>query len=250
MLRENGVRGGGNVELYYDLHIHSCLSSCGDGDMTPANIVGMAAVKGLDVIAVTDHNSCKNCGAAMAMGEEYGVLVIPGMEICTAEEVHAVCLFPDLPEAMDFDRLVHDALPPVKNRPDIFGDQQIYDCGDHICGEEPYLLINACSISFDGLWELVRERGGVMFPAHIDKTANSLISNLGMVPPDSRFVTAEVKNLSLLHRLRREHPYLERCRIVSNSDAHYLEDINEPQLTLPVEEKSIGSVLETLLKRE
>ena len=85
------------MELYYDLHIHSCLSPCGDNDMTPANIVGMAAVKGLDVIAVTDHNSCKNCEAAMAAGEEYGVLVVPGMEICTAEEVHAVCLFRTFP---------------------------------------------------------------------------------------------------------------------------------------------------------
>lgn len=183
----------------------------------------------------------------MAAGAEYGVLVIPGMEICTAEEIHAVCLFPGLPEAMDFDRLVHDALPPIRNRPDIFGDQQIYDCEDRICGEEPYLLINACAISFDGLWELVRERDGVMFPAHIDKTANSLISNLGMIPPDSRFAAAEVKNLALLHQLKRDHPYLERCRIVSNSDAHYLEYIQEPELTLPVKEKSIRGVLDTLL---
>lgn len=235
------------MELYYDLHIHSCLSPCGDGDMTPANIAGMAAVKGLDVIAVTDHNSCKNCEAAMAAGAEYGVLVIPGMEICTAEEIHAVCLFPGLPEAMDFDRLVHDALPPIKNRPDIFGDQQIYDCEDRICGEESYLLINACAVSFDGLWELVRERDGVMFPAHIDKTANSLISNLGMIPPDSRFAAAEVKNLALLHQLKRDHPYLERCRIVSNSDAHYLEHIQEPELTLPVKERSVRGVLDTLL---
>ncbi len=143
--------------------------------------------------------------------------------------------------------MVHDALPPIRNRPDIFGDQQIYDCEDRICGEERYLLINACAISFDGLWELVRERDGVMFPAHIDKTANSLISNLGMIPPDSRFAAAEVKNLALLHQLKRDHPYLERCRIVSNSDAHYLEYIQEPELTLPVKEKSIRGVLDTLL---
>lgn len=235
------------MELYYDLHIHSCLSPCGDNDMTPANIVGMAAVKGLDVIAVTDHNSCKNCEAAMAAGEEYGVLVVPGMEICTAEEVHAVCLFPDLSRAMEFDRLVHDQLPPVKNRPDIFGDQQIYGCDDRICGEEPWLLINACQISFDGLWELVRGLDGVMFPAHIDKSSNSLIGNLGMIPPDSQFLTAEVKDLTKLHGLRREHPYLEQCRIISDSDAHYLGDIHEPELTIPVRERSIQGVIDTLL---
>ena len=73
-------------ELSYDLHIHSCLSSCGDDDMTPGNIVGMAAIKGLDVIAVTDHNSCRNCPAVLKLAEQYGVLAIPGMELTTAEE--------------------------------------------------------------------------------------------------------------------------------------------------------------------
>ena len=73
------------IPLYYDLHLHSCLSPCGDDDMTPANIAGMASIKGLDVIALTDHNSCKNCPAAMLQGREYGVSVIPGMELCTVE---------------------------------------------------------------------------------------------------------------------------------------------------------------------
>ena len=86
-----------------------------------------------------------------------------------------------------------------------------------------------------------------MFPAHVDKTANSLIANLGFVPPDSRFVTAEVKDLGKLHKLRKENPYLEGCRIISNSDAHYLEHIHEPELTLHVEEKSVRAVLEALL---
>ncbi|MDD5934941.1 MAG: PHP domain-containing protein, partial [Clostridiales bacterium] len=79
--------------LNYDLHLHSCLSPCGDNDMTPANIVGMAKLKGLDVIAVTDHNSCRNCAPTMQLGEEKGVLVLPGMELTTQEEVHVVCLF-------------------------------------------------------------------------------------------------------------------------------------------------------------
>lgn len=71
------------------------------------------------------------------------------------------------------------------NNETIFGKQQIYDDQDHVWGTEPNLLINATEISFDGLWELVRSYGGVMFPAHVDKTANSLIANLGFIPPDS-----------------------------------------------------------------
>lgn len=234
------------TELYYDLHIHSCLSPCGDDDMTPANIAGMAAVKGLDVIAVTDHNSCKNCPAVLAAAAEYGILAIPGMEINTSEEVHAVCLFEELKAAMDFDAYVYERLIAFPNKEEIFGRQLIYNEKDEICGIVPNLLINAADISFEGLWELVRGFGGVMFPAHVDKTANSLIANLGFIPPDSRFVTAEVKDLAKLHKVRKENPYLETCRIISNSDAHYLEHIHEPELTLQVREKSVRGVLEVL----
>ena len=235
------------AELYYDLHIHSCLSPCGDDDMTPANITGMAVIKGLDVIAVTDHNSCKNCPAVLAAAREYGILAIPGMEINTSEEVHAVCLFEELEAAMEFDSYVYDRLIPFPNKEEIFGRQLIYNDQDQICGTVPNLLINAADISFEGLWELVRSYGGVMFPAHVDKTANSLIANLGFIPPDSRFKTAEVKDLTKLHGLKKTDPYLEKCRIISNSDAHYLEHIHEPELTLQVEEKSVKGVLQALL---
>ncbi len=214
--------------------------------MTPANIAGMAAVKGLDVIAVTDHNSCKNCPAVLAAAREYGILAIPGMEINTSEEVHAVCLFEELAAAMDFDAYVYEHLMPFPNKEEIFGRQQIYNLEDQVCGTVPNLLINATDISFEGLWELVQRFGGLMFPAHVDKTANSLIANLGFIPPDSRFTVAEVKDLTKLHKVKRENPYLEKCRIISNSDAHYLEHIHEPELSLHVREKSVRGVLEAL----
>lgn len=215
--------------------------------MTPGNIVGMAALKGLDVIAVTDHNSCRNCPAVLSLAEQFGVLAIPGMEINTAEEIHAVCLFPTLERALEFDAYVYERLMKFPNREDIFGKQQLMNEEDEVVGTEPYLLISACDISFENLWEIVRGFEGVMFPAHIEKDANSLVATLGAVPPDSRFRTAELKNLKKLHELRRANPYLESCRIVSNSDAHYLEHINEPQLTLPVRERSARAVIDALL---
>lgn len=214
--------------------------------MTPGNIVGMAALKGLDVIAVTDHNSCRNCPAVLKLAEEYGVLAIPGMEINTSEEVHALCLFPTLEAAMAFDGHVYTHLMKFPNKEEIFGKQQICDENDICIATEPNLLINSADISFDGLWELVESFGGVMVPAHVEKPANSLIANLGFVPPDSRFRTAEVKDLKKLHQIRRDNPYLETCRIVSNSDAHYLEHIHEPELTIPVEERSVQAVLDYL----
>jgi len=235
------------ASLSYDLHIHSCLSPCGDDDMTPANIVGMAAVLGLEAIAVTDHNSCKNCPAVLAAAEEYGVIAVPGMEINTSEEVHAVCLFPELDAAMAFDDYVYERLLRFPNDEKIFGKQQLYNDQDEASGTIPWLLINSVDISFDQLWDLVRSYDGVMFPAHIDKSANSLIANLGFVPPDSQFKTAEVKDLSKLHALRKSNPYLEGCKIISNSDAHYLEHLHEPELTLQVEEKSIRGIINALL---
>lgn len=234
------------AELYYDFHIHSCLSPCGDEDMTPANIVGMAAIKGLDVIAVTDHNSCKNCPAVLAAAEEYGILALPGMEINTSEEIHAVCLFSTLAAAMAFDGLVYEKLQYVENRPEIFGKQQIYNEQDEVCGEVPGLLINAVDISFEYLWDLVMRFDGVMFPAHIDKQANGLLGVLGCIPPNSSFGTVELKNLETFHQLKKQHPMLEHYQIISNSDAHDLGDIREPELTITVKERSRKGVIEAL----
>ena len=45
--------------MYYDLHIHSALSPCGDDTMTINNIFNMSYIKGLELIAITDHNSLK-----------------------------------------------------------------------------------------------------------------------------------------------------------------------------------------------
>lgn len=231
------------MPLYYDLHIHSCLSPCGDDDMTPANIVGMAAVKGLDVIALTDHNSCKNCPAAMKHGENYGVTVIPGMELTTAEEVHVVCLFPTLTDAMAFDEYVYARLLPIPNKEAVFGKQQIMDEDDQVTGNVEHLLIGATDISFDQVFDLAEAYHGIAYPAHIDKSTTSLLSNLGFVPPDSRFTCAEIHTFDHLHQIQKEHPYFLQCKIISSSDAHYLEDIHEPDYQIYAKSRAIPDIL-------
>lgn len=215
--------------------------------MIPANIAGMASIIGLDVIAVTDHNSCKNVPAVMEAAAEYGITVIPGMELTTAEEVHVVCLFETLEDAMAFDTYVYDHLLPFPNKPAIFGQQQIYNSTDQVLGEVEYLLINATDISFDEVYDLVASYNGIMIPAHVDKDTTSLISNLGFIPPDSRFTCAEVKHLTKLDALKEKHPYLNQCKIISNSDAHYLEQINEPVNRLHVKSRNIRDILDALV---
>lgn len=237
------------IPLYYDLHIHSCLSPCGDDDMTPANLVGMAAVKGLDVIALTDHNSCANCPAAIYHGENYGVTVIPGMELTTLEEVHVICLFPALTDALAFDGFVSDRLLSFPNREDIFGKQQIMNEKDEVTGTVKNLLITATSISFDDVFSLAESFHGVAWPAHVDKASTSLISNLGFVPPGSTFTCAEFHDFKNLHRIRREHPYFAQCNVICCSDAHYLEDIHEPEYQIYSESKEIPDILAALNKR-
>ncbi len=166
-------------KVIYDLHTHSALSPCGDNDMTVNNMLNMAVLGGIQVMAITDHNSCKNCPAAVEVAKELPIDLIPGMELCTSEEVHVICLFGQLEQAMAFDAYVHDHLPPVKNRPEIFGEQRILNAADEIIGYEPYLLINATAISIEEVVPLVRRFGGICYPAHIDKSSTSVFSNLG-----------------------------------------------------------------------
>lgn len=234
------------IPLFYDLHIHSCLSPCGDDDMTPANIAGMAAVKGLDVIALTDHNSCRNCPAAMYHGAQYGVTVIPGMELTTQEEVHVICLFPDLENALSFDSLVYERLMPVRNREDIFGKQQIMNEKDEVTGTVENLLINATSIGFDEVFPLAQSFHGIAYPAHVDKSSTSILSNLGFVPPESTFTCAEFHDFGNLHRIRKEHSYFEKCNVICCSDAHYLEDIHEPEYQIWSTGRDIPDILDAL----
>lgn len=215
------------LKLSYDLHIHSCLSPCGDEDMLPSNIIGMSFLKQLDVIAVTDHNSCKNCPAVMKLAEKYHITAIPGMELCTMEEVHVLCLFAELSEALRFDEYVSSQLMKIPNDEKVFGKQEIYDEDDRLVGTEPYLLINATNISFDMLGELMKEYHGIYIPAHLDKNSNSLISNLGFIAPDADFKAAELADLTHLETISRNNPYLNHCNIITDSDAHMLGNINE-----------------------
>lgn len=234
------------IPLSYDLHIHSCLSPCGDSDMTPGNIIGMASLKGLQVIALTDHNSCRNCPAAMKHGADNGVIVIPGMELTTSEEVHVICLFPDLEPAMRFDRYVYEHLLPIKNKEAIFGRQQIINEEDIESGTEERLLISATDLSFDDVFHLTAGYDGFAFPAHIDKASTSLLSNLGFVPLESTFSCAEIRDFKNLHHIQKEHPYFRHCNMISNSDAHYLEDIHEADYQLYVRSRSISDILKGL----
>lgn len=232
------------MKLSYDFHIHSCLSPCGDADMTPQNIANMAKIMGYDIIALTDHNTCLNCPALMKVGEEIGITVIPGMELCTSEEVHVVCLFPSLDDALAFSDYVYSTLPPIKNKPKVFGEQNICDENDEITGVEEKLLITASGISTMKAVEVVKSYNGICYPAHIDRSSFSILSNLGTIDESFGFNAAEIFDISKEKDLKEKHPYLDTIKIVSDSDAHYLENMRIPEnCYIELDENSIDAVI-------
>ncbi len=206
-----------------DLHIHSVLSPCADREMTPGNIVGMAMVLGLDVIAITDHQSCGNCEAAMTISESLdGPLVIPGMEAESAEEIHLLCLFPDLLTAKAFESLIRSTMPEMPNRKDIFGEQWLMDDQDDLIGEEERMLLVPSRLSCDEIAARVVAMGGVCIPAHLDREANSMLISLGTVPPDFPTRVIELSSRANPPLFFSQHPELAGYRQIVNSDAHSL----------------------------
>lgn len=213
--------------IFYDFHLHSCLSPCGDADMTPNNIINMAKLKGLDAIAVIDHNTCGNCDSVIKVGLREGITVLPGMELCTSEDIHVVCLFKTLAGAISFEKEVRLTMPKVKNRSEIFGEQLLLDDMDNTVGVEDMLLISASGISVDSVLDLSRKCGGTAFPAHIDKIANGIIGILGAIPPETGFNTVELSPNCDVEKFLGANAELQKFKFLRNSDAHYLGDISE-----------------------
>lgn len=211
---------------YYDLHVHSCLSPCGDADNTPNNLAGMAFLNGVRIMALTDHNTTKNCPAFFEAARRYAIVPVAGMELTTSEDIHAVCLFETLDDAMAFNEEIETRRIRVKNREEIFGEQLILDDMDNVIGHEEDLLINATTVALDEAPQLVAKYNGICYPAHIDRPANGAIEILGDFPHYAGFHIAELHDKS--NRDSYVSTYgLEGMRLLFSSDAHYLDQLRE-----------------------
>lgn len=227
------------MRLAYDLHLHSCLSPCGDAESTPASIAGMCMLAGLGLVALTDHNSCAHARLFGHHAARYGLVALPGMELCTREEVHVVCLFDDIDAAEAFSAYVYDRLPPVQNRPEIFGEQTVCDERDEPVGTEPRLLITAADIGIYDVCALMTQYGGFAFPAHIDRPSFSLLANLGLWDDAMGFAVAE-------RTAGADPAALPDVAYLINSDAHRLADIPDAEHYLEIEEATAGAALRAL----
>ena len=239
-------------KYYYDLHTHSCLSPCADDDNTPNNLLGMASLAGIEVLALTDHNSTKNCPAFFKAAKNYGIIPIAGMELTTSEDIHAICLFKTLSDAMAFDRELDNYRVKFENRPKIFGNQLILDENDNIIEEEKYLLSNATEISIEDAPEIVSRFNGVCYPAHIDRESNGIIATLGTFPESPYFSAVEFHNAEKIAAYKEKYAISDK-HIVISSDSHYLTDIKDKENYFEIEEDlsddEIGEFIVNLLRK-
>lgn len=211
--------------------------------MTPNNIVNMAIIKGLDMIAVTDHNSCGNAAAIADVAGDR-LLVVPGMEVETSEEVHVVCYFATLEQSYEMEKAVKQSMKPIKNRSEIFGRQLYLDSEDRIIGEEENLLVCASGLDIYETVRLTRELGGAAVPAHIDRTSYSVLSNLGFLPSDLEVSALEITKANR-QSMMKEYPAFN---VLTNSDAHYLENISEREYYVELNRKTAQSFIDFLCK--
>lgn len=230
------------MKVYYDLHIHSCLSPCGDNDMTPNNIVNMAMIKGLDMIAIADHNASQNVKAAMQVALKRDILLIPAMELQTSEEVHLLCLFKKISDLEALQKIVDAHLLGIPNNIKKFGDQIIMDHEDEPVGSIDHALIFSTTLSFEKAVEAVRSCGGFVLPAHINRQSNGVLAVLGFIPEGAGFTTVEVSNDEAGGRFLETYPDKANYNVIRNSDAHQLMSISEREFCMELPSRDVDSL--------
>jgi 3',5'-nucleoside bisphosphate phosphatase len=226
-----------------DMHIHSVLSPCGSLDSSPKRIIEEAVIKGLGIIAITDHNSTLHCELSMQLGKSKNIKVFAGAEVTTKEEIHCLCLFETLEQAEEFQLFINEHLPHHKNDPDLFGDQVIVDADDMIIEEYPFLLVNALEADIQEVEQKVHLLNGLFIPAHIDKAVNSLYSQMGIYPSNLEADALEISRFSDENSIREKMAFIpEGISFIRNSDSHYIGDIGSSQTIFEMEEPSFVEI--------
>ncbi|NLV92387.1 MAG: hypothetical protein GX030_08350 [Firmicutes bacterium] len=215
-----------------DIHVHTGLSPCAAKDMTPNNIIRMAKLENRDFLVICDHHSVGNVQACQEVGAEYGLTVLPGMELETREGVHLLTIFPSLEVALAQQRWVHSSLAPIKNRREVFGEQLIFDSRDRIIGSEPQLLSQGLPHSLSAVTEQMQAEGALVIAAHVERRSSGLLGQLGLVPADFAPDGWEIGLGENLSAVQDRYHLAQAKGWVFGSDAHYLQDLVTPWVTV------------------
>jgi len=225
-----------------DLHVHTCLSPCAELDMTPRQIVDAARGKGLDILAITDHNSAENTEAARRAAVGSGMVILSGMEITSSEEVHVLALFDNDEGVMRMQDVVYGNLPPQENDERLYGQQVIVNEFDEVMGFNTRLLITATGLHLQTLVAMVHSCGGLCVASHVDREAFSIISQLGFVPGDAGFDALEFSSRMKKEQAEALFGHLKSFPWVSSSDAHYIADVGGRTVTFTMEEPTLEEI--------
>jgi len=229
------------MTMLADLHNHSCLSPCASLEMSPLQIARTAAAKGIDLIALTDHNSTRNCPAFREACNRCGIIPLFGMEVTTAEECHVLALFDNLDAAMEMDNWIAAAQPRTPLNLDYYSDQPVVDADDNIIELIPYFLGGAVAHSIDAVCRQARLLGGLFIPSHINRHAFSVESQLGFLPPGD-YDAIEVMP-GTVDAYRQRYPELA---VITASDAHCPEQIGTYPFYIRLEGTDIASIRRAL----
>lgn len=192
--------------------------------MIPPLIVQEALARGITLIAITDHNSSANVAAVQKAAVGTGLTVLPGMELQTREEVHMLCLFDQLEQLEQWQRVVNTRLPPMENNIDFFGEQFIVDETGDFIRRETQLLLTSANLSLKQAVEEIANLGGLSIPAHVNRSAFSLIANLGFVPAGVPFDALEISRHLSPQQACQKFPQLQQFPLIQNGDVHQLDD--------------------------
>lgn len=221
-----------------DLHIHTCLSPCAELDMTPLRIVEKAVAKGLDIIAISDHNSAENVGVALEVAASKGLALLPAMEITSSEEVHVLAVFGTAEGAAMMQDAVYKSLPEGTSS-GVFGEQVVVNERDEVMEFNSRPLFGATSMGLSALVSEIRSLGGLAIASHVDRQAFGVIGQLGFVPDDVVFDAFEVTRPLEADALLGSHADVPR---ICFSDAHYLGDIGSRTTSFNMQEASFEEI--------
>ncbi|MHB1005252.1 MAG: PHP domain-containing protein [Chloroflexota bacterium] len=233
-----------------DLHVHSVLSPCADDLMFPGAVVAAARDRGVILLGLTDHNSAENVAAFVAAGERAGVVVLPGIEVTTREEVHVVTLFQDVASALAWQSTLYAHLPSLPNNERLFGTQFVVGPGDEVLGINNRLLLTAADLGLAEVAATVHRLGGLAIPAHVDRPAFGLLGQLGFLPPDLDVVAVEVSRLVDPRQAAALYPSLAGRTVVQSSDAHHLDDVGKVGTNFWLEAPTLHELRLALAGRE
>jgi len=201
------------------------LSPCAGVEMIPPLIVQAVLDRGLNLIAITDHNAADNVAAVIQAAADTGLHVLPGMELQTQEDVHVLCLFDTLEQLGELQALVDNNLPNIQNNIEYFGEQFVVDRSGEFIRRKKQLLITATHLSIERAYQAVTDIGGLFIPAHVNRQGFGLLYHLGFVPPDLPLDALEISRHISPEKALKEFPQIKGYPLIQSGDVHYLDDL-------------------------